>query len=135
MARRDRRAAARRMPKGDLLTARYLVSRELLARSNVDPIDVVLYHLDRALHDLDKAGGDVLEHVVITVGRHPSPSYEGEVVVEAKTDKHKPEPERPRCSICGESMHLTPYNRPVEGSGQEWMHDTYKADRTHVATE
>jgi hypothetical protein len=86
--RHDRRAAAK---AGSILSARYLINSNVVERAKIDPFDIISYHVDKGLRELDAAGGDVLAHAVITIGRHPLPGYSGGIVVEVKTDKLKPE--------------------------------------------
>lgn len=53
----------------------------------IDVLDLVAYHIDQAVRVVWADGGDVLEHAVITIGRHPS--YPEDLTVQVKTDKRR----------------------------------------------
>ena len=84
--RKARRASTK---AGRVISARYLVSKQDIEHYEVDSIDILAFHIDKGLRELDAAGGDVLEQAVITLGRHPRPEYFGSVVIEVKTSKFK----------------------------------------------
>lgn len=87
MARRDRRAAAKAAPRNLKASMTYRVDREKTTASP-DPVGILLLHLDEGLRAMDEAGVDILEHVVVTIGRHPE--VPDDVTIELKSDTLRP---------------------------------------------
>lgn len=78
-ARAQRRAEARaRAAAGVAVAARRVIQPE-----HAGDVDVLVFEVGRALHDLKREGGDLASRLAITVGSD-HPQYPGVTVVEAK---------------------------------------------------
>lgn len=89
--RRARRAARKKASVGGKAgkSVEVLVDRIALPAASVldndDPIGVVLAQLDDALRAFDVAGADLFDETAIRFGRHPSPSFKGELIIEIQS--------------------------------------------------
>lgn len=89
-ARRRKRDAKR---KGAVLYDSVSISRAALDTAEAkgaDRVDFIAFHVANALTRLDDAGGDLEAFTVVTIGEHPE--HPGDLTIEAKVSKLKPEP-------------------------------------------
>jgi hypothetical protein len=84
--REERRKRARQLnAAGVAAVTRIVIEGEAIVKAQekgVDLIDLVMLHVDSALHDLVDKGGDIMRHSVVTIGSHPE--YPGALTIEAK---------------------------------------------------
>ena len=72
-------------PKLDVVVARFIVDGEAISEAvsqGAAPIDLVMFHVDKALNGIAAEGVDVFDYAVVTLGRHPD--WPGAVTIEAK---------------------------------------------------
>ncbi len=97
-ARKQRREEARVMRAAGVAE----VARRVIQPEHAGNIDVIVFEVGRALHDLRRKGGDMSSRLAVTVGGD-HPQYPGVVVVEAKASavltKHAPADDCPGCPI------------------------------------
>ena len=90
MNREERRRADRNVKRelaaqGVAAVSRIVIERSAIVAGNeqgVDVIDMLMLNVDRALHELIDAGGDVLKRTVVLVGEHPD--HPDAITIEAK---------------------------------------------------
>lgn len=89
-ARAKKRAAKRRgavLYDSITITAGALDAAEA---KGADRVDFIAFHVANALTRLDDAGGDLEAFTVVTIGEHPE--HPGDLTIEAKVSKLKPQP-------------------------------------------
>lgn len=104
-ARKQRRAEGRVLRAAGVA----VVARRIIRPEHEGDVDVLVFEIGRAIHDLRREGGDLTSRLAITVGGD-HPQYPGVIVVEAKASEavkrgtlrvdEKPEGHRDDCPGC-----------------------------------